>query len=99
MLHIRKEIENGSALFALSGRLDTVTAPALETALDAALDGVASLTFDFKELDYLSSAGLRLLLSAQKRMNAQGEMKVVNVNEIIMEIFEVTGFTDVLTIA
>jgi anti-sigma B factor antagonist len=99
MLNIRKQIENGVAVFALAGRLDTLTAPELEHALDASLNDVSTLTFDFSELEYLSSAGLRVLLAAQKRMNRQGEMKIENVNETIMEIFEVTGFTDVLTIA
>ena len=91
--------QNESALvIALEGRLDTVTAPQLEKELIASLDGVTSLTFDFAELEYISSAGLRVLLSAQKKMNAKGEMKVKNVNETIMEIFEVTGFSDILTI-
>ncbi len=91
--------KNGSALtLAVEGRLDTITAPELEAALKEEIDGVEALTFDFSSLDYISSAGLRVLLSAQKRMNGQGTMKVTGVNEIIMEIFEVTGFTDILTI-
>ena len=91
--------QNGNALVvALEGRLDTVTAPKLEAELQNALEGVTSLTFDFSELEYISSAGLRVLLSAQKKMNAQGEMKICGVNEIVMEIFDVTGFTDILTI-
>lgn len=90
---------NGSALvIALEGRLDTMTAPELEAELKTALDGVTDLTFDFEQLEYVSSAGLRVLLNAQKAMNAQGEMKVKNVNEIVSEIFEVTGFADILTI-
>ena len=92
--------QNEAALeLALSGRLDTMTAPELEKELASALNGVTELTLDFAELDYISSAGLRVLLSAQKTMNKQGSMKLKNVNEVIMEIFEVTGFSDILTIA
>ena len=98
MMIIKKTAENGAAVFSLEGRLDTVTAPELENALQGALDGVTELTLDFEKLDYISSAGLRVLLAAQKRMNCQGSMKLVHVNETIMEIFEVTGFTDILTI-
>ena len=98
MLNIKKTIENGSALFRLEGRLDTTTAPELESELKSSLDGVSKLTFDLKDLEYVSSAGLRVLLSAQKIMNAQGEMKIRNVNETVMEIFEVTGFSDILDI-
>lgn len=91
--------QDGSALeIALEGRLDTVTAPDLEKELKGALDGVTKLTLDFGGLEYISSAGLRVLLSAQKTMNKQGEMKLTNVNEIINEVFEVTGFLDILTI-
>ncbi len=92
--------KNGSKLImALQGRLDTTTAPELEAALKPALDGVTSLILDLAGLEYISSAGLRVLLSAQKVMNRQGEMKVAHANEAIMEIFEVTGFSDILTIA
>ena len=91
--------QNGTELtVALEGRLDTTTAPVLETELKASLDGIENLTMDFEALDYISSAGLRVLLSAQKIMNKQGEMKVAHVSETIMEIFEVTGFSDILTI-
>ena len=90
---------NGNALtLALEGRLDTTTAPRLEAALKEALPGVEALTFDFEKLEYISSAGLRVLLSAQKTMNRQGTMKVTRANEMILEIFEVTGFADILTI-
>lgn len=99
MLTINKTIENGSAVFALEGRLDTVTAPELEKELKESLDGVAELTLDFEKLEYISSAGLRVLLATQKVMNRQGSMKLVRVGETIMEIFEVTGFSDILTIA
>ena len=85
-------------MLALEGRLDTMTAPQLEAALQEALPGVEELTFDFEKLEYISSAGLRVLLSAQKTMNKQGAMKVIHANEMIMEIFEVTGFADILNI-
>ena len=91
--------KSGNALtVSLEGRLDTVTAPELDAALKAALPGVADLIFDFAKLEYVSSAGLRVLLSAQKTMNAQGKMKIKNVNETITEIFDVIGFSDILTI-
>ena len=94
-----QQTRNENALtIALEGRLDTMTAPELEAALKEALIGTEELTFDFEKLDYISSAGLRVLLAAQKTMNNQGSMKVKNANEIIMEIFEVTGFADILTI-
>ena len=94
------ETKNGSALtVALEGRLDTMTAPELEEKLNAALTDVTELTFDLEKLEYISSAGLRVLLSAQKTMNRQGSMKVLHANEMILEIFEVTGFSDILTIA
>ena len=90
---------NGTALtLALEGRLDTITAPELEAEIKASLDGVTALTLDLEKLEYISSAGLRVLLSAQKVMNKQGDMKVANVNETIREIFEVTGFSDILSI-
>ena len=98
MLNIIKKIENTSAVFALEGRLDTVTAPELEAALKEVLNGLTELTLDFEKLEYISSAGLRVLLSAQKTMTKQGEMKVTHVNATIMEIFEVTGFIDIITI-
>ncbi len=93
------KIKNGTSVtYAVSGRLDTTTAPELEKIIKSELDGVTDLTFDFSELDYISSAGLRILLAAQKTMNAQGTMKVTGINEIISEIFDVTGFSDILTI-
>ena len=98
MLNIAKNIEGKKAEIILEGRLDTVTAPELETLLKEHIDDLEELVLNFENLDYISSAGLRILLSSQKKMNRQGEMKVVNVNETIMEIFEVTGFTDILTI-
>ena len=93
------ENKNGNQLcLSLEGRLDTTTAPELEKVIKSTLDGVTELTIDMSSLDYLSSAGLRILLGAQKTMNKQGSMKVTHVNDTIMEIFEVTGFVDILTI-
>lgn len=99
MLNIESKKNVAELTVALAGRLDTNTAPELETALNMSLDGVKTLLIDMEQLDYISSAGLRVLLAAQKTMNKQGEMKVLHVNETIMEIFEVTGFSDILTIA
>ena len=96
---INKELNGNALAIVLEGRLDTITAPELEAALNESLDGVQALSFDFAKLEYISSAGLRVLLAAQKRMNKQGTMVVSNVNDTIMEIFEVTGFNDILTIA
>jgi anti-sigma B factor antagonist len=94
-----RQTQNGNELtVALEGRLDTTTAPELEAALQASLGGVTALTLDFAALEYISSAGLRVLLSAQKIMNRQGEMKVTNANETVKEIFDVTGFSDILTV-
>ena len=91
--------KNGNELtVSLEGRLDTTTAPELEAALKESLDGVSDLALDLEKLAYISSAGLRVLLSAQKIMNRQGSMKLIHVGETIMEIFEVTGFSDILTI-
>ena len=98
MLNISKHVENGKALIALEGRLDTVTAPELEKMLQETLPGLEELVLDFEKLDYISSAGLRVLLAAHKTMAKQGTMQVTNVNEMIMEIFEVTGFSGILNI-
>lgn len=95
---IEKKINGTEMTITLTGRLDTITAPQLESELKASLEGVAYLALDFAGLDYLSSAGLRVLLAAQKQMNKQGSMVVRNVNETISEIFDVTGFCDILTI-
>ena len=97
-MNIEQKKDGKALVLALEGRLDTVTAPELETALKDALADTEKLTFDFEKLDYISSAGLRVLLSAQKTMNRQGTMKVIHANEMILEIFEVTGFSDILTI-
>ena len=95
---IEKNISAAELTLKVIGRLDTATAPQLENELKESLGGIENLVLDFSELDYLSSAGLRVLLSAQKTMNKQGKMVVRNVNETINEIFEVTGFCDILTI-
>ena len=95
---INKKLDGNTLTIALEGRLDTTTAPELRAVLETALDGVTELTFDFEKLEYISSSGLRLLLFAQKAMNDRGTMKVIHANKIILEIFEVTGFADVLTI-
>lgn len=95
---IEKNMSDNVLILRLVGRLDTTTAPQLEAELKKSISGVEKLIFDFQELEYLSSAGLRVLLAAQKVMNKQGQMIVRNVNETISEIFEVTGFADILTI-
>ena len=97
-MNIVTEKTGDALVVTLEGRLDTTTAPRLEEALKVSLDGVTDLTLDLEKLEYLSSAGLRVLLAAQKTMNKHGTMTVTNVNETIQEIFEVTGFTDILTI-
>ena len=98
MLSIEKSANETELNIKLTGRLDTTTSPETEKELKASLDGVKELTLDFEKLDYISSAGLRVLLTAQKTMNRQGSMKIVHVCETIMEIFEVTGFSEILTI-
>jgi len=91
--------QNGSELnIALEGRLDTMTAPELEAELNNSMGGAESLVLDFSKLDYISSAGLRVLLMAHKVMSTKGGMKVTHVNEIVQEVFDVTGFADILTI-
>ena len=95
---IEKNLNGTELAVTIAGRLDTTTAPQLEAEFKQSITGVEKLVLDFASLEYLSSAGLRVLLAAQKVMNKQGEMVVRNVNETISEIFEVTGFSDVLTI-
>ena len=94
------ELKEGNKLtIALSGRIDTITAPELEQVINSGLNGINELIFDLAELEYMSSAGLRVMLTAKKKMDTQGgKMTVCNVNETIMEIFEITGFADILTI-
>lgn len=98
MLNIEKKPNGQELTIALEGRLDTTTAPELEGELKEDLGGADRLTVDLSALEYISSAGLRVLLSAQKTMNKKGGMVVKNANEAVMEIFEVTGFSDILTI-
>ena len=95
---ISQNKEGSKLTITLEGRLDTTTAPELETELKTALDGITELVFDIKDLAYISSAGLRVLLSAQKVMNKQGSMVIRGASEEVMEIFDVTGFVDILTI-
>ena len=99
MLNINKNKDADKMTVALEGRLDTTTAPELEASLKEDIDGVAQLVIDIEKLEYISSAGLRVLLAAQKMMNRKnGSMKVIHVNEIVQEVFDVTGFSDILTI-
>ena len=95
---IEKKIIGDAATLIVSGRLDTQTAPELEADLDSVLSGTKELTFDMTNLEYVSSAGLRVILKAQKAMNTQGSMKLTGVNDSIMEVFDITGFLDILTI-
>ncbi len=95
---ITKTIDGGALTLQVEGRLNANTAPQLESVLDASLDGITQLTFNFQGLDYLSSAGLRILLACQKRMAKQGSMRVTHVCDDVMDVFKMTGFTDILTI-
>ena len=97
-MKINKTQNAGTMNIAVEGRLDTTTAPELEAELKASLDGVTELVFDMEKLDYISSAGLRVLLSSHKVMMKQGGMKLIHVNDTVMEILEVTGFSDILTV-
>ena len=98
MLNITKNLDDTKLTVQLEGRLDTTTAPQLEESMKESINGVTELIMDFENLEYISSAGLRVLLSCQKIMSKQGSMKVVHVSDLIKEIFEVTGFIDILTI-
>lgn len=98
MMEIIKNTNGETLTLNIVGRLDTTTAPELENELKASLEGVNDLVLDLVDLDYISSAGLRVLLAAQKIMNKQGSMVIVNAKPEIMEVFEITGFTDILTI-
>lgn len=97
-MNITKTVNGSTLNIVLEGRMDTTTAPQLDEELKDSIGGCTELIIDFEKLEYLSSAGLRVLLSAQKTMNKQGKMIIRNVNESIMEVFEVTGFIDILTI-
>ena len=98
MLNITKNLDDTKLTVQLEGRLDTTTAPQLEESMKESISDVSELIMDFEKLEYISSAGLRVLLSCQKIMSKQGSMKVVHVSDLIKEIFEVTGFIDILTI-
>lgn len=97
-MKIEKNLNEKNLVVALEGRLDTTTAPQLEEELKAGLEGVTDLVIDLSKLEYISSAGLRVLLSAFKIMRNKGKMKVTNANELVKEVFEVTGFSDFLPI-
>ncbi len=98
MLNINKTLSGNKAVFSLEGRLDTITSSDLDEAINAVADTIDELVFDFGNLDYISSAGLRVILAAQKLFSKKGGMKITNVNEMIMDLFNVTGFSDILTI-
>ena len=97
-MNINIEKENGTTIIKIEGRLDTTTAPELEKAINDEGNALKNLVLDFKGVDYISSAGLRVLLTAQKKMNVQGHMELVSVSEAVMDIFEMTGFADILEI-
>lgn len=97
-MDIATQKEDGVLTIAVSGRLDTATAPELEKTLTENIDGVRRLIFDLKDLTYTSSAGLRIFLKAQKIMNRQGEMKLIHTAQTVMEVLEITGFTEIMTI-
>ncbi len=97
-MNIEKKLEGSSLTLKIEGRLDTVTAPELEAAINEHIQGLTSLTMDFGGVEYVSSAGLRVILSAQKAMSRQGEMVLTNVRSEVDEVFEITGFKDILTI-
>lgn len=95
---VNKSVENDELKIAIEGRLDSMTAPELEKEINESIEGMKKVTFDFKDLEYISSAGLRVLLATQKTMLKQGEMVVMNLSEAVQDIFEVTGFSDILTV-
>jgi anti-sigma B factor antagonist len=97
-MDIKKELNGTELKISVIGKLNTVTAPQLETEIKSSVAGITDLILDFAELDYLSSAGLRVILTAQQIMTKQGKMVIKNVNDTINEIFDVTGFIDILTI-
>ena len=95
---IEKTMNGAAVALKIVGRLDTTTAPELEATIDGCAAGMKELVLDCSALEYVSSAGLRVILKAQKLMNDQGQMKLTHVNETIMEVFDITGFADILTI-
>ena len=97
-MNINIEKNNGITVLKIEGRLDTTTAPELEKTINNEGESLKNLVLDFKGVDYISSAGLRVLLTSQKKMNVQGHMELNNVSEAVMDIFEMTGFADILEI-
>ena len=97
-MNIQKTVTGTTLTVKVEGRLDTTTSPKLEKELRGSVNGMTGLVIDFEKLEYISSAGLRVLLAMQKIMNKQGEMRLINVSETVMEVFEITGFSDILTI-
>lgn len=97
-MKINQKLNGTNLLISLDGRLDTTTAPELEAVLKEALEGITNLTLDFNNLAYISSAGLRVILSTQKRMAKQGSMKIINTNQDVKDVFDMTGFSDIITI-
>lgn len=97
-MKISKQQDGTTLVIGLEGRLDTATAPELENELRSSLEGITDLVFDFTGLDYVSSAGLRVLLAALKIMRGKGRMVIKNANDMVMEVFELTGFSDILTV-
>ena len=97
-MDIKKQVKNGTLTLTINGRIDTVTAPEFENYANRWLNGITVLILDFSNVNYISSAGLRVLLSLQKKMMKQGEMRLINVNETVGEVFDVTGFSEILTI-
>ena len=97
-MKINKEQNGTKLVIGLEGRLDTATAPDLEKEIHSGLEDITELIFDFKNLDYISSAGLRVLLSTLKIMRGKGRMVITNANDMVMEVFDLTGFSDILTI-
>jgi anti-sigma B factor antagonist len=95
---IEKNVAGTSTVLKIIGRLDMTTAHELESTVSGSIAGVKELVLDCQELEYVSSAGLRVILNAQKQMSLQGDMKLIHVNETIMEVFDITGFADILTI-
>lgn len=97
-MNINTEINNGKLIINLEGRLDTNTAPQLEDTINQQIENITELLLNLKNLEYISSAGLRVILSAQKIMNKQGKMKIINANDNVMEVFDMTGFLDILDV-
>lgn len=97
-MEIKTNKENASMTCVITGRIDTMTAPEVEREVMSNLDGVTELTLDFENVEYISSAGLRVLLSAQKQMNKQGDMRLIHVRDEVQEVFDITGFSDILTV-